>query len=293
MNILQMKYLLLLCCMLATSVTAEYLYSVGEDKFQLKVNYKDVITDFGQELNYSVYKNNHIIYSRDKRGQFFSCKPGPPGIEPVQSESRQIGWMIVGAGICGNTFSYLVEIIVPINNPYVSNHGTYLAKRFVSKDMPIVTSYKEGLEVWYYQQNWGNGGTATSIFMPRKLLIKTDGYEPGIYKGNILNNISFIENIEVNKWPEWLKPGFLGLFVAGLEDVNAPLMRYAIDNYYSESDKDWYENYFASGNKEYVIDLVNRVENLRKLYEEIRYSVSWDMVLNEQIQPAKKNNAVD
>ncbi|MCF6437150.1 hypothetical protein [Pseudoalteromonas sp. MMG022] len=263
--------------------TIEAQFTHGSDKYVLKVTSTDVTTATGpaQLFRYSVYENSRFVHSNANGGRLFSCRKEKPNVEPIRSEQGQIGWMIVGYAICGNTLSNNIELVVPVKNLW-GGKTVYLNKTFVAKEPPYLVPTKDGSQVWFYQQNWGKGGTATSIFVPRKLFILKNADIASISKADVYDNIGILEQMAKDSW---LKPNFISLFVAGIEDANPPLMQYAIDKYYQKEQQAWYEVYIPEGSFSGVNSLVKRVEVVRSLYHDMRDTLSWDMALT-----AAKNN---
>lgn len=254
-------------------------FTISEDTYSLKVASKEVTTSKGLEqlISYSVYENKKFIHSSSYGGRFFSCRQDKPKIKAINSEKGQVGWMIVGYGICGNTVSNRVELVIPVKNMW-GGKSVYVSETIIAKEVPKIVPKKNGADVWFYEQNWGKGGTASSIFVPRKLVILKDDYSSTIKKGDVFQDIEVLESLKSN---EWLRPNFISLFVAGLEDANPQLMNYALENYYKTEDKAWYEVYVKNGTKEGLFRLIRKVEVLRDLYEEVKGSVTWNLELNK------------
>ncbi|CAM4237843.1 hypothetical protein [Pseudoalteromonas byunsanensis] len=257
-------------------------FTIGEDKYSIKISSTEVTTATGQAqlIRYSVYENGQFVHSSSTGGRFFSCRKDKPAVKAIQSAQGNIGWMIVGYGICGNTLSNNIELVIPAKNLW-GGKTLYLNKTFIAKETPHLIPTIEGAEVWFHQQNWGNGGTATSIFVPRKLLISKQTGNFSISKGDVFENISTLESMAKDSW---LKPNFISLFVAGIEDANPPLMQYAIDKYYQKEMQTWYEVYVQDGSFTGVNSLVKQVEVIRSLYHDMKYTVSWDFDLTSAKQ---------
>lgn len=248
-------------------------YSTNEGDFKLQVSWKEATSAMGQEMvvRYNVHKDQKFVHGKPGAGRFISCGKRPPTIEPILFEEEQIGWMIVGSGICGNTYSHKVEIVLP--QRWQSDSPRYSSTTVMSNGIPQVVANSGWVEIWYYEQHWGGGGTSSSFYMPRKIRVKPVR-SMRTAKGNVRTNLEFLEENSDNEWP---RPSFLGLFSAGLEDANPPLMQYALDHYYQEIDEEWYSVHFESGSKEYLSSLVQRIEKVQELYQEIDSVVFWDM----------------
>ncbi len=238
-------------------------FKSGKDTYELEYKAKDVTTSDGSKnlVLYSVYKNGGFVHSeKEDGGRFFSCKHEQPEVRPVKALEKQIGWVLLGGDICGNTFSYKAEIIIPVER----HSTTYYSKTITSKKLPLIESLKNGVSIWYFEQNWGKGGTATSFFVPSKITINLDDEYIKFKKGNILNGIGFLERYNPHEWLQ----SFLGFYVAGIRDVNPKLMQYALDNYYNDEQIDWISVHFQSGDKGYLEQLIEKVRTTQELLKE-------------------------
>lgn len=125
----------------------------------------------------------------------------------------------------GNTSSLRVTVI---SNPRAES------VTFVCKAEPIVTAASEGVhDLWSSYQDWGSGGTSTSIFVPFRVRVAADG---SIGRSPLPS--------DPKTWPEIPYVGsFPGVFVAAARERNADLMIYALEHLYDEDDLDWYGGY--------------------------------------------------
>lgn len=263
--------LVLLFAILPTSVFAgqyESSYQVGPDKYTLKLTTREIATSGGKGslVSYSVYENGKFSYADENDGDhLYSCdaEREEPTVAIIKTNKRPIGWMIQANGICGNTFSYLEGLVIPYNTGFSYE---YLSKHFISKVDPILEPSDGNLTILFFQQNWGKGGTASSIFVPHVLIING----AAIKNGDVLSKLDLFPNAE-----SYLSPTFLGLYVAGLEDLNPDLMSYALKNLYNEKDKDWYTEYGLPSDKAELEKLVNKIGEIKRTYDYINPFVDW------------------
>lgn len=244
-------------------------FKSGETTFDIKYKVREVTTSSGLQdlVLYSVFKNGKFIHSaKEDGGRFFSCKYKKPIVKPVKSLNRQVGWILLGGGICGNTFSYKAELIIPVEK-YSISYYSYL---FYSKELPIIEPLEDGISIWSFEQNWGNGGTATSFFVPSKVTVNLSNDFFEFKKGNILDDIKFIEDMKSNEW----LISFLGLYTSGIRDVNPELMQYALDNYYSEEQKGLISVHLKGGDKKYLKQLIDKAAITQDLLKETNGVVS-------------------
>ncbi len=129
------------------------------------------------------------------------------------------------------------------------------------KSIPLLL---HGVELFYYQQEWGNGGTATSYFVPHNIDY-TRYVHLKLKEGDILDKIPFLEK---NAPKDGLKPSFLGLFKAGLDSKNLPLMHHALENYYKPNMIEWYKVHYSNPTKE------NFLKKIEQTKEELNTSIS-------------------
>lgn len=261
-------FILLLFFLVPVLVNAnqnQHTFKTGSNIFELKYKVKGVTTRSGAQdlVLYSIYKNGQFVHAeKEDGGRFFSCRYKKPEVFPVKTTKKQIGWMLVGGGICGNTSSYKVELIIPVE----SYSTTYFTKTLISKESPLIQLTQNGFSMWYYEQNWGRGGTATSFYVPNKVVVDLSDDFFSFKKGDILKDVQVLEK---SGSPEWLR-SFLGFFVAGIRDVNPELMHYALSNHYSIEQKDWIAIHFGKADKKYLQEIVNKVKVTNELLKEIK-----------------------
>ena len=262
------KFILLLFFLVPILVNAnqnQHIFKTGSNIFELKYKVKGVTTSSGAQdlVLYSIYRNGKFVHAeKEDGGRFFSCRYKKPEIFPVKTIKKQIGWMLVGGGICGNTSSFKVELIIPVE----SYSTTYYTKTLVSKESPLIQPTQNGFSIWYYEQNWGRGGTATSFYVPSKVVVDLNDDFFSFKKGDILKDVQVLEKSES---PKWLR-SFLGFFVAGIRDVNPELMEYALSNLYSREQKDWIATHFDNADKKYLQEIVHKVKVTKELLKATR-----------------------
>lgn len=259
-----MKKIIFLVFLLASTLVNasqnQQSFQTDSNTYELKYKVKAVTTSSGEKdlVLYSIYKNGKFVHAeKEGGGRFFSCGFERPKVLSVKTTKKQIGWMLVGGGICGNTYSYKVELVIPVE----SYSTTYFSKTIISKALPLIEPTQNGFSLWYYEQNWGRGGTATSFYVPSKIVVDLSDAFFGFKKGNLLKDIHVLEK---SSSPEWLR-SFLGFFVAGIRDVNPELMQYALCNHYSIEQADWIAFHFEKADKEYLREIIDKVRATKEL----------------------------
>ncbi len=229
-------------------------------------------------IRYNVYRDGQEVHSKTYQGgSFYSCRPDwELSLEKVGQPGKEKGWLIGAMGTCGNTMSPHYELVVPSE---LYGDANYLYKRFVAKEAPHPVTQKQVTSIWYYQQNWGKGGTATSIFVPRKLDIFETEYGTSIQTGNILQGIDMLYKLS----PEYsikLAESFAGLFVAGIQDLNADLMEYAMQFYYSEEGT----GFGLPVKKQELRQLIGKIRQMRATYQQVQDFVDWELFASHAIE---------
>jgi hypothetical protein len=249
-----------------------YSYQNQDKDLILKANLQKIENSKGSGIgflfNYKVFFNEKRVGSFPQGGgEIEFCGYTPPRVNGVSSPEKQIGWMILGNEVCGNTNSLSVEIIIPdIQNE------VFLKRSFISKVRPVQTNFTGGVAFWFSSQNWGKGNTAQSFFTLQKFIIMHDGDSPIIRHGNILVDLQKYEKECTEKW---LRPNFLSLFSSGIRDANPYLMQYALENYYNRDDIQWYKAHFPDPSRKTMKKLIDRMTVTRELNEEVGEIGGW------------------
>ncbi len=241
----------------ATHAQLSKSYTEKGNIFKIDVATKKITIDKSRTtIEISVYKNNKSLQSIDlKTGHYIGCSNNQNAISVENIEGK--GWIISGLkSVCGNTNSEKTIYIFPKNDGYYS-------LEIDSKRKPIVkTENGNQLSIWYSYQEFGGGGTSTSYFVPRKLVIMDEENKITIKKGNVLKGL---DEIDAEKLAHSLN--FPNLFTAGILDHNPELLEFALKNYFKPEDKDWYAVHKIPTNKEeidYVIIKLKALDALQK-----------------------------
>ena len=264
-------------------VTTESIFQFDGNEYKIKVKVRDAANSsgHGQIISYSVYLNNKFIHPADwDGGSVTGCRypftelQDNFTVSTLESDSISIGWIISTGGICGNTKSSKLVFIIPPHKRW----GNLIEYELLAKQEPLIRNNNGKIEIWYIYQEWGRGGTSTSIFVPQKIIIdpsKKYKYEI-ISKGNVLNGIL---EIDTSEWG-YYKNHFLNLYVAGLNDLNIELMEYSLNNLYNSDETDWYNSFFGGDNqisKNYFTNIINDIKNVRGLNEKYKWYTKWEL----------------
>ena len=232
-------------------------FNHGNDNYKLIVNAIDKYNEFhishSLNISYEVYKNGQLINSNVKgdntiKGNCDSINGGEYSIELI-SENDYIGWIIYSPNYCGATsHADWATIIIPSKK--YDNYSK--SKVTIWNDVIRYYPTEKGLDFYYYKQDWGQGGTWSSIYVPYKLS----------YDKN--KNIIYNQNIEIEDI-QYLDKYFLSLFMAGFNSMNKELMQYALDYHYDDSDEHlrWYESFFGSRHREHTSIIDYEKKDLR------------------------------
>ena len=264
---LKLLKLFVLLFFVSSVVLSETKYSYKGDSFLLKTSEEEITTYRRKEYltRYSVYRNNNFLHPVGYGGRFFSCSKDKTRVIPITSLKGQIGWVLVGGGICGNTFSFNCEVIIP-----EQEKKQFQYKKFISKELPKIKPNENGANIVFYQQEWGRGGTAYSFFVPHVLEIQLNNFEK-IIKGSVLEHIKLFDSPN----PKWLSLNFLGLFTSGLNDLDPKLMSYALESYYDKTQLDWYKIHFDDPSSESFKKMIALTTKFQKFNTENRNIFNW------------------
>ncbi len=191
---------------------------------------------------YSTWTGELIRYTVRRKGVFAHCishedagrlmgrrthKRGPSAfsLSPFPVKNPR-GWRIVTFSRLGNTSGLRSQIILP------SLHGDddelirprYSQTRIDHKFELIERPTKNGVEIWGAYQEWGNGGTSGSAYVPFCKVLKHNG--------------EFVRKTlpsDLTTWPlkqlnEQHAASFVGIFVAGFREHSPLVMQAALDN---------------------------------------------------------------
>ena len=214
-------------------------FNHGNDNYKLVVNVIDKYNDFhishSLNVSYEVYKNGQLINNKVKednniQGDCDYINGGRYSIELIDNKGY-IGWILYSPIYCGATSSAdWATIIIPSKED-----DNYLKSKIsIMGDVFKYYPTAEGLDFYYYKQDWGSGGTWSSIYVPYKLS----------YNAN--KNIIYPKNIKIEDLENLEYIYFLSVFISGFESLDKELMQYALDQYYRDDNLDWYEGYFGS-----------------------------------------------
>jgi hypothetical protein len=239
----------------ARSMSSTYINRFGE--FRILMTAETVWTkQFGYpstKVSFSVRRNLEVLKPSSPVG---GCVIGGDRITPADvillplgKQGSEVGWVIGLDGISGNTFSYLMTLVVPSFN---AAEWEYRSVSFLAKEGITLVSEKDGLEVWSQYQEWGGGGTAVSFFVPqlRRIRVSDEG-EAHLFLDRLPP--------DYKRWPKLKYLSFLGLYLGGAANLNPELMEASFDLF----DPDVAEVYRCHG-------LPGDEAGLRKEIEEVR-----------------------
>jgi len=219
-------------------------------------------------FHYDVYKNGAILMPHGHGGVAVGCKMFArltgevASLELLKIKGVSVGWTLYTAGICGNTFSSEIILVIPHADEYV-------ARTLIAKEEPIIRVRANKLEIWYCYQEWGEAGTAGSIFVPELIIVdpRQDSIDNIITRGDVFG----ILRLDTKAWEDY-ESNFLALFTAGLRDLNIRLMQYAVENLYKAKDRQWYEWFFGGRLPTSRAELSKFVQELKR-YKQIEAKI--------------------
>lgn len=184
----------------------------------------------GVLVHYTVRCEGRVLPPQDvDGGRLVGCRYGRGALgeyhaRPFPDAERPLGWILQVGAICGNTFSHRVRLVtLPMS---ARKAETYGETTFQAKEPPLVRRVDDTVEVWSTRQDWGGGGTATSIFVPELRIVTADGR---IEAGRL--------PADVRTWPEAkLGRSPRERFVAGVHQANVALLEQVVSRWDNAGD---------------------------------------------------------
>ena len=195
---------------------------IGGATYTLRTSTREVrlAYDDGCLIHYTVRREGKVLHPRDWEGgrlvgcSYNRCETDRRRVEPFPDAKNPIGWVITVGAWCGNTHGKRHRIVLPP----LEERGAYRELTIRSKAGLTLRRTEEGLEIWGADQDWGHGGTATSIFVPFRYVLNDRGEDsrPPL-------------PADPKAWPKLeIDSGPMGWFVAGLDTWNPAVMRAAL-----------------------------------------------------------------
>ncbi len=132
------------------------------------------------------------------------------------------GWILYVAESTGSAFSMLACVITP----GLRGHDGYESVVVPTKQAFRQRACAEGVDLWGSYQEWGDGGTASSVFVPFRLVARRRGL---VSRKPLPGALSELVDPD--------EAGFGGAFVAGIREGNPDLMQDALDRLHSDPDE--------------------------------------------------------
>jgi hypothetical protein len=175
------------------------------------------------QVDYSIYRNGKFLHrASTDGGQITGCwygklDPSQKIVFPLEWKQVTYGWMIKILGVCGNTSSERVVLVVIPESPVEG----YFTKTIETKANPVLRNFGADLAVWYVYQEWGDGGTASSFFVPGALKISLSAPDSSF--------ASLPMPAKAEEWPtfEGFPYTLASIVAAGLNSLNPALIREA------------------------------------------------------------------
>lgn len=241
-------------------------FKSGQDTYSIQAVSKWITspgTFNNLRIDYTVRKNGKTIHSTPGQGGvLLSCSYGrinddknlpKDSLKIIKVDGNPVGWWVSGFSVCGNTTSLRTQFVLPI--PQKAEYGYF---EINPKTLPVVTKNKNDYEIWFIYQEWGNGGTAGSFFVPRRIVFedsqylkfKSIGIDPKIWP-------SFDDDFHFKNFPS--------IYVSGVLDKDPEVMKFALDNYFkTDADsKNWYEWSGVPVTKEKAVKEIEAMSELK------------------------------
>lgn len=193
-------------------------------EFKLRVTVSEVTepnTFENVKVEYTIHKDGRFMHRADQSGGVtWGCINGGKALplpkdilRPLLIGTQQVGWMFDLFAACGNAASKHLHMIVISDE---KDRDAYNSKDFIGKVSPIIAAAPDGQSatVWSVYQEWGDGATVESFFVPR-------GFRVAL---NAPHQVFAEERLpsDVTKWPRfaglpYTKPSYVVAAINQLE----------------------------------------------------------------------------
>ncbi len=232
------------------------------EKYTITVVKSDIHTavEKGMKLAYALRRNGKVVRPNDLRaGTLLGCGYPEILLKRIELADGPWGWMVATGGICGNTFSYKLHLVV-----VRPGEDEYDLTEIIAKNLPVLRKPGQKLQFWYQKQVWGTGGTAMSFFVPQ--LLEYDITYNTFDRPKLPSDFSL--------WPKLEFMSFPGMYVAGLEDSNAEVMKLAVEKFFDPVEAK--KTYGAQGlptTKQEAMVQVRAIQALTPLFDSVRSEI--------------------
>jgi hypothetical protein len=174
------------------------------------------------KVTYDVYFEDQKVQPRtDNGGTVIGCRHTPPEkVRWLPFGEPQIGWQLILSGNCGNHNALKALFIVPDGDDYFPK---FLAVEFMTKKPPIVEMVAENrVHIWSSYRETNGARWDLRFFVPElREIHRRKGYRYELLCPPLPGDVS--------EWPSDLPwRSFEGDFYAGLDQMNAPVMKSAM-----------------------------------------------------------------
>jgi len=231
------------------SASETFTQIVSGSDYTIKVTVKDISTGngAGQLHEFSVYKDGNFLHADSSpyfAGRIFECRNFGPetglseylNAEPVKTNLPFIIWRVTVREGCGNA--------VRINDVFISvqaGSDEYRIANISGREGVHLVETNDELIAYYNEQEYGLGGTSTSVLVPRKTVLVPRSEDRPLTLAELANGNIFSEE-NFNAWGGNVH--FINVFFLGLTQKDPELTKFALGNLYKHEDEQWYESFF-------------------------------------------------
>jgi hypothetical protein len=168
------------------------------------------------------------------------------------------GWILSVAESTGNGSAIRACVVVPSRHGGDRYETTVVTAKAGLRQVPAAG----GVELWGAYQEWGGGGTSTSVFVPFRLLVRPDAavcVEP--LRGSPGDVVPLVPDF-----------GWRAVFIAGLRERNPDLMQGALDGRDPAEDEEPWQPFGLGlpGTRAGLLEMVDAVRLLARARDDLR-----------------------
>jgi hypothetical protein len=185
-------------------------------------------------------------------------EPAEVRVQRLDVGGAGAGWIVGACGSAGNARHWDFAVIT-LRDDGDAKSRFHSEVHTSAKEWPVLRDLGRAAELWAFWQDWGRGGTVSSIYVPYRLAI-----EPGAPARRAPLPPDF------DAWPGAFEGrSFPGAFVAGMRERSPELMSAALSRLWAVREVDWYAGYGLPRTPAELHEMIELTRRIRDAYRSL------------------------